>query len=252
MSIKLKLSIITVCYNSATTIENTLISVNKQTVDDWEHILVDGGSTDNTLKLIGQYHSKKRVVISEPDNGIYDAMNKGCKYARGEYIIFLNSDDEFYDNRTLEKVIPLFEKSPDIVFCATKLFDLKRKRQFIWNAASPSARPVLYKQNPHPSTIVRASFLKKHSYTFPSKFPMVADLHQQLMLIYKFEAQVFVSNIIVTSMAIGGASTSNRMMIIRNSIEAYNIYGDIFGRHALLFAINRLLRKFKRILYLRR
>ena len=89
----MKISIITVCYNSAETILDTLKSVTAQDYPDIEYIIVDGKSTDNTLDIINQYRSKITTLISEPDSGIYDAMNKGINAATGQVIAALNSDD---------------------------------------------------------------------------------------------------------------------------------------------------------------
>lgn len=103
----LKISIITVAYNSSSTIEDTIKSVLSQTYDNYEHIIVDGGSKDNTIKIIEKYKDKyggKLKYISEKDNGIYDAMNKGIKMSEGDIIGLLNSDDIYDNNKVLEKI----------------------------------------------------------------------------------------------------------------------------------------------------
>lgn len=98
-------SIITVCYNSAKTIERTIKSVLNQSYDSWEYIIVDGKSTDNTLEIVNDYAKKEnRIrVISEPDHGIYDAMNKGIKMAQGTLIGMVNSDD-YYEKDALQNI----------------------------------------------------------------------------------------------------------------------------------------------------
>ena len=94
----MKISVITVCYNAATTIEKTIKSVINQTLfDKIEYIIIDGSSTDGTVDIVKKYQGKVTVFISEPDSGIYNAMNKGIKIATGDYIHFLNAND-FYDN----------------------------------------------------------------------------------------------------------------------------------------------------------
>lgn len=104
----MKISVITVCYNSAKTIEQTILSIKKQTHKDVEHIIIDGGSTDGTQETVCRYLDDTVCFISEPDNGIYDAMNKGLLRASGEIISILNSDD-WYEVDTLEKVNEYFE-----------------------------------------------------------------------------------------------------------------------------------------------
>ena len=105
----MRISIITATYNSASTIRDTLESVNAQTYPDIEHIIVDGKSRDNTLELVKQYGKRVTKIISEPDNGIYDAMNKGIKAATGDVIGILNSDDFFTSDDVISAIVFAFE-----------------------------------------------------------------------------------------------------------------------------------------------
>lgn len=100
----MKISVITVCYNSIKTLENTIQSVKNQTYKDIEYIIVDGGSTDGTLDIITKYSDIVDKWISGNDNGLYDAMNKGIELSTAEYIGILNSDDTFYCNNTIENI----------------------------------------------------------------------------------------------------------------------------------------------------
>lgn len=104
-----KITVITVCYNSASTIKATLASVAAQTFKDIEHIVVDGGSTDQTLAIIEQWQMHEIRLVSEPDNGIYDAMNKGLALATGEVVGFLNSDDLYADVSVLSQIAKVFQ-----------------------------------------------------------------------------------------------------------------------------------------------
>jgi len=105
------ISVITICKNSESIIARTLYSISKQTFNDFEVVIIDGNSEDNTLGIINQYHLENFTVISENDAGIYDAMNKGIKYSKGIYIIFMNSGDEFYDKSALEHLAAAARKS---------------------------------------------------------------------------------------------------------------------------------------------
>lgn len=109
----LKVSIITVCYNSEKTIKDTIDSVVEQTYHNIEHILVDGVSTDNTLSIIEDYkkNSKDVVFVSEKDDGIYDAMNKGIKIATGDIIGILNSDDFLASDNIIQQIVNVFNSS---------------------------------------------------------------------------------------------------------------------------------------------
>lgn len=101
---KLLISVVTVCYNAADTIEKTMLSVLNQTYHDIEYIIIDGGSTDGTVEIIRKYADRIAYWVSEPDKGIYDAMNKGIKVATGEWINFMNAGDEFVDANVLDKL----------------------------------------------------------------------------------------------------------------------------------------------------
>lgn len=100
----MKISIITVCYNSAKTLERTLRSVAEQDYQNVEHIVIDGGSFDGSADIIASYRTRLRHLVSEPDHGIYDAMNKGLALARGEVICFLNADDHYASPKVLSQV----------------------------------------------------------------------------------------------------------------------------------------------------
>ena len=99
------ITIITVSYNAISTIEETILSVINQTYNNIEYIIIDGGSTDGTIDIIKKYQNKIATWISEPDKGIYDAMNKGIKLATGKWINFMNCGDSFYNIDTIKQVV---------------------------------------------------------------------------------------------------------------------------------------------------
>lgn len=116
------LSVITVVFNNAADIERTMLSVIGQTYPAIEYIVIDGQSTDGTVEIIQRYQNRIAKFISEKDEGIYDAMNKGLSVATGDYVIFMNSADEFYTNDTVEKI---FATAPDadIYYGETEMMD---------------------------------------------------------------------------------------------------------------------------------
>ncbi|HEK20555.1 glycosyltransferase family 2 protein [Mucilaginibacter sp.] len=120
------LSVITIVYNNARDIERTLLSVLNQTYPNIEYIVVDGASTDGTLEIIKRYGRRISKLISEKDKGIYDAMNKGLAVATGDYVIFMNSGDEFYDAHTVEKVFATAEDA-DIYYGETEMVNDERQ-----------------------------------------------------------------------------------------------------------------------------
>ena len=110
----MKISVITVCFNCERTIENTIKSVINQDYKDVEYILIDGASTDDTLKIINKYDYKISKIISEKDVGIYDAINKGINIASGEIISLLHGNDIFFNNQVLSRAVGFFLKNKDL------------------------------------------------------------------------------------------------------------------------------------------
>lgn len=126
-----KLTVVTVTYNAEKTLERTLSSVQEQTYPYWEHLVVDGASVDGTLALIRKYAEDRESGlhrlrwVSEPDRGLYDAMNKGIKMASGNYLCFLNAGDTFFSPDTVEKMMQSFDTNepPDILYGETAIVD---------------------------------------------------------------------------------------------------------------------------------
>lgn len=117
-----KLSVITVVYNDVKNIRRTMLSVLNQSFDSIEYILIDGKSTDGTWDIIQEYKDKLAYTISEPDKGIYDAMNKGLAVATGEFVLFMNSGDEIYDTDTVKEVFDTSD-SGDIYYGETEMYN---------------------------------------------------------------------------------------------------------------------------------
>lgn len=138
-----KLTVITIVYNNVRDIERTIKSVLNQTYPKIEYIIIDGKSTDGTLAIIEKYRSKVSKIVSEPDKGIYDAMNKGLAIATGDYVLFMNSGDEIYDEHAVQDI---FDSAPgaDIYYGETEMYNdnwqsLGRRRheapeQFDWKS----------------------------------------------------------------------------------------------------------------------
>lgn len=113
----MKISIITVCFNAENTIRDTIESVLAQSYKDFEYLIIDGKSNDNTLKIINEYTNDKRIrLISEKDNGLYDAMNKGVRLSTGDVIATINSDDVLFDNNIFKTVVENFDENTDIIY----------------------------------------------------------------------------------------------------------------------------------------
>jgi len=155
----MKISVITVCYNAVDTIEETIKSVIGQTYPDIEYIVIDGGSKDGTVDIIKKYADKIAYWVSEPDKGIYDAMNKGIAVASGDYINMMNSGDTFVSDETVEKAVAIFPKDADVIFGDSIEKDADNSLFFIPCSPNPSllAKTPTYR---HGSSFVKASVHK--------------------------------------------------------------------------------------------
>lgn len=119
------ISIITITYNAEKELPATMASVQEQTYKDAEHLIIDGASTDRTLEIARRYPDVR--IISERDRGLYDAMNKGLRHARGRYVLFLNAGDTFHDPRVLEKYGAAARRNYDIIYADTVIVDTRRQ-----------------------------------------------------------------------------------------------------------------------------
>jgi glycosyltransferase involved in cell wall biosynthesis len=171
-----KVSVITVCFNSSETIKRTLESVNHQTYSNIEHIIIDGNSADNTMGIVSEYKSRPGQIVSEPDQGIYDAMNKGLKKSSGDIICFLNSDDEFYSSDLVADIVEEFENGElDLIFgdviYKSKTGELTRhykSQGFTVNKLRFGFMPA------HPSLFVSKNIYKRVG-NFRSEFQIAGD-----------------------------------------------------------------------------
>lgn len=121
------ISIITITYNAAGSLTPTMRSVREQTFQDFEHLIIDGASNDNTLEIARSLGGKSLRILSEPDKGLYDAMNKGLKMARGKYVLFLNAGDAFHSKEVLAAYGWEAEKGADIIYADTVIVDANRR-----------------------------------------------------------------------------------------------------------------------------
>lgn len=166
-------SVITVCFNAEKTLEKTLISVSRQRFRDFEYIVIDGNSTDGTLSILKKFTHQIDVLVSEPDKGIYDAMNKGISLAHGKYIYFLNADDHFASDSSLEDVKRTIRSNPDIVSCNMITFgDFGENKE---NLPPLNVFNILRGFFAHPATFVKRSVFKEIG-MFNTNIQITADL----------------------------------------------------------------------------
>lgn len=208
----MKVSIITVSYNSIITIADTINSVLAQNYPDIEYIIIDGSSSDGTVELIKTYGSGISKFISEPDAGLYDAINKGIKCATGEVVGILNSDDFFYSNDVIGKVVKAFnENDVDAVFGDALFVDRKQTSKVIRYYSSRLFTPGKFRYGfmpAHPSFYVKKIFFDKLGY-YKTDYKIGADFELLIRFLNINKLKYIYLGIPFLSMRMGGVSNKS-------------------------------------------
>lgn len=218
----MKISIITATFNSESTIESCLKSVLEQSYDDIEYIIIDNCSTDDTLNIVKQYEDKISRIISEPDKGIFDALNKGIKIASGDYIGFLHADDFYATNDVIEEVVNLLsiEKTDSLygdLQYVSKLNEQKVIRN--WKAGSFSIRKLLNGwMPPHPTFFVKRECYLKYG-LFNLDYRIAADYELMLRFLGNHKLSTIYCPKVLVKMRTGGTSNKSLKNIIMKSKE---------------------------------
>ena len=206
----MKVSIITVCYNAANTIADCLASVNAQTVPV-EHIIIDGASTDNTVDLIRKISPHARIV-SEPDSGIYDAMNKGLRLATGNIIGILNADDFYAGHHVIEKVLSMFQESgADALFADLVYVRPDNLDQVVRYYSGAKFTPDKFAWGwmpPHPTFFVRRELYERYG-LFRTDYQIAADYELTARFLARHQARYVYLPEVIVRMRTGGVSTRN-------------------------------------------
>ena len=227
----LKVSIITVCYNSAETIEATIRSVVSQDYNNIEYIIVDGRSSDNTFHIIEKYKSQISKIISEKDEGIYFAINKGIAAATGDIIAILHADDFYASNQVIYSVVKTFnEKQTDTVYGDLQYVDrydtLKVNRH--WRSGEYKTG-LFFKgwMPPHPAFFVRKVCYDKYG-VYITTLKSAADYELMLRLLYKHKCSTTYIPEVLVKMRVGGKSNRtllNRIKANREDKKAWLMNG---------------------------
>jgi glycosyltransferase involved in cell wall biosynthesis len=183
-------TVITVVFNGATTLEHTLCSVIEQTCDNVEHIIIDGGSTDATLEILRKYDDHIAYWVSEKDDGIYDAMNKGIALAKGEYIGMLNSDDFFADSFSLETIVDrLMTNKVDAVFSNLDIVDPSNLDRVLRKYRISSFNSFMLRigiMPPHPTFYCKKSCYENAG-PYRTDYQIAADFEMLVRLLIKHQ-----------------------------------------------------------------
>ena len=207
-----KISIITVSYNSATTIADTLRSVVTQTYPDIEHLIIDGQSSDQTMQVVNANYHSKLVFNSEPDEGIYDAMNKGVRRATGEIIGILNSDDFYVHENVLNEVANSFLNDPtlDVVLGDVDFVKSGDLKNSVRTYQASGFQTWMFRfgfMPPHPAVFVRKTAYERVG-SYKIDYKIAADFDFLLRLLHIDGAKYQVTGKHWVRMLVGGASTS--------------------------------------------
>jgi glycosyltransferase involved in cell wall biosynthesis len=205
----MKVSIITVCYNSSKTIEDTFKSVASQTFIDIEYIVIDGGSTDCTKNIVEQYSDLISIYVSEPDKGLYDAMNKGIALATGDLVGVLNSDDILASTSTISDLVNTIGPADgiygDVGFYSKDNFQIKKRH---YSSKSFNKSKFIRGMMPaHPSFYVKKSCYNKAG-TYRTDFSIAADFDMVLRLFTLPNTTFVYFEREIVKMRLGGVSTS--------------------------------------------
>jgi glycosyltransferase involved in cell wall biosynthesis len=242
-----RISLITVCWNAERTIADTLRSIDTQTYRDFEHIIIDGGSSDSTLAIIASAPAENRRVVSEPDGGIYEAMNKGIGLASGDIIGFLNADDTFESSGSLETVAAALEDEAyngcygDLIYVSNQHPDRTVR---YWKSCP--FKPGSFGRGwcpPHPTFYVRRHIYDRFG-TFDLRYRLAADV--ELMMRFLEVARiktVYIPRVLVR-MRLGGATNKNVQNISRQNKEVLRALADHgLGVSILMFWASKLVNR---------
>lgn len=236
-----KVSIITVCFNSDKTIEDTIQSVINQTYCNIEYIIIDGLSTDNTLEIVNKHKDKIAKIVSEKDAGLYDAINKGIGLATGDIIANINSDDFYIDDNVITDVVTkMEEQKSDTLYADLYYVDAFDTNKITRNWVSGEYKKGMFFKGwmpPHPTFFVRKSVYNQYG-KFNLELKSAADYEVMLRFIHKYECTICYLPRVTVKMRIGGVSNvsiKNRLKANREDKRAWKINGLKPKPYTLIF-----------------
>jgi glycosyltransferase involved in cell wall biosynthesis len=244
----MKISIITGTFNSSKTIIDCIDSVNNQTYFDIEHIIIDGASKDNTLKLINSNPGRIKQIISEPDNGLYDAMNKGISVATGEIIGLLNSDDLYIDCFVIEKVMKAFkDTNVDCVYGDLYYVNKNNTNRITRHWKTNEFKPGAFKMGWHPAH--PSFFLRRQVYDsygqFDLTFKLAADFELMLRLLERYRISSAYLPFPLVRMRLGGKTNKSLYNIYSQNIECIKAFKKNGLTVSKFYPLYRLVPKLK-------
>ena len=227
----MKITIITVCYNRKATIEKAILSVLKQNYCNIEYIIVDGNSTDGTKEIIDSYRDKISKIISEPDKGMYDAINKGLQLATGDIVGLMHSDDEFYDKNVIDRIVSRFNSDSTIegVYGDGVYVSNDKEERLIRDRIGGvfSLKKIKKGWLPlHPTVYLKKSVIDKNG-LYSLDFKIASDTEFLLRYLYKYEINMSYINSYIVKMRMGGISTNLKyaLEVLNEDYKIYKFHG---------------------------
>lgn len=250
----MKISVITITFNAVKYLENTMLSVLNQTCSDFEYIIVDGASTDGTLDMIKKYAGKiangefpcitseQFRWISEPDKGLYDAMNKGQKMAEGDFVWFMNAGDKVYDNQTVSRIVNAYQSHPDcdVIYSQAVVIDENDK---VLGERHKIAPQNLTKKSllnglvvSHQAILVR----KNIALPYDLQYHISADYDWVCNALEKSKENIYIDGYFARFMTAGTSSVNRK----QSWTERYQIMKKHFGAFSTLWAHAKIVLKY--------
>ncbi len=210
-----KITIVTVCRNAESCIETTIQSVLNQTLGYYEYLIVDGASTDNTMQIVKRYEDEfiskgiRFFYISEADNGTYDAMNKSLQYSRGEWILFMNAGDSFFDENVLKRVLVNEDQKADVLYGNVVLKENEKyKKAVIGNITDNSVHSPIC----HQATMIKTELMRE--FRFKTKYRLAAD-YDVLLRLYNSGAVFVKTELVLAVFELGGISSKQSIRYLK-------------------------------------
>lgn len=223
-------TIITICYNRKATISQSIKSVLNQDYQEIEYIVIDGNSSDGTQEIIKSYSDKIAKYVSEPDKGMYDAINKGLAMATGDVIGLMHSDDVFFDNKVVSKIVDAFKVNPDadaiygngIYVTNDEHQKIVRNRmggEYDFKNIKRGWLPL------HPTVYIKKSIINQYG-NYNLNFKIASDTEFLLRYLYKYKVKTAYLNSYIVKMRMGGLSTDYKraVAVLKEDYEIYKYH----------------------------
>lgn len=247
----MKISIITVCLDAKDTIEETFVSIISQTYKNFEYIIIDGASSDGTLEIIDKYKENISYLLSEPDKGVYEAMNKGLKKATGDFIFFLNANDTFYNEKVLEIVVRILSENPDKKLLFGDVSRIYRDKKNLEKETYEKVKDVFYFINSnicHQCIFYHKSLFKQFG-QYSNEYQIFADWDFNTKCLVQNRVPSLYVPILISQFQMGGICTDREKYKEIYKHENELIIKKYYSNIAFLIHADRFFMKFFKTIY---